>query len=361
MAYTTIDKPTDYFNTVTWSGDDTSPRNITGVGFQPDLVWGKVKSRIGNHWLIDSNRGTTGSLYRVLNADDTATEQTTNSGGTTSYGVVTTIGTDGFTVADGSLGDLNVNNTGDTYVSWNWLAGGSASSNTDGSITSTVSANTTAGFSIVSWTGSNANATIGHGLSSAPEFITIKNRNDASSWLTYLTTIGAGNFLRLNETNASASGSTPFNNTASTSSVFSVGANNDTNGSSDSMIAYCFSSVRGYSKIGRYTGNGSSDGTFVYTGFKPAWVMIKRTDTTNNWLMYDNKRDPDNLVGGILFPNLSNAEDVQTTNNILDFTSNGFKLRSSSAATNASGGSYIYMCFSENPFVTSTGIPTCAR
>jgi hypothetical protein len=173
--------------------------------------------------------------------------------------------------------------------------------------------------------------------------------------------IGNTKYLNLNQTNASGTASTVWQNTTPTSSVFSVGTSGSVNESGKNQLAYCFAEIEGYSKFGSYTGNGSTDGPFVYTGFKPAFVIIKRTDTTNNWLMYDNKRDPDNLVGGILFPNLSDAESIETTNNILDFTSNGFKLRSSSVATNASGGTYIYMAFAENPFVSSTGIPVVAR
>ena len=359
MAYTTIDKPTDYFNTITWSGDDTSPRNITGVGFQPDLVWGKVRSRIGNHWLIDSNRGTTGSLYRVLNADDTASEQTTNSGGTTSYGIVTTIGTDGFTVADGSLGDLNVNNTGDTYVSWNWLAGGTASSNTDGSITSSVSANTTAGFSIVSYTGTGANATVGHGLGSALDMVIVKNRDDVANWKVWHNYLSGTQVLELNNTDAVETPAV-WNSTIPTSSVFSVGTQNTVNGSGDNIIAYCFAEKKGYSKFGSYTGNGNADGTFVYTGFKPAWIMIKRTDSAEHWQMSDNKRNTFNVVDKGLFASGSFAES-SSSSYYIDYLSNGFKLRNTATWFNASGGSYIYMAFAENPFITSTGICCTAR
>ena len=365
MAYTTIDKPTDYFNTVTWSGDDTSPRNITGVGFQPDLVWGKVRSRIGNHWLIDSNRGTTGSLYKVLNADDSVAEQTTNTGGTTSYGIVTTIGTDGFTVADGSLGDLNVNNTGDTYVSWNWLAGGTASSNTDGSTTTSVSANTNSGFSIVSWTGTGSATTLGHGLNSKPEMIFIKNRDATQNWVVYNSYLSGTEghkalYLDLNYAETDQTGF--FNDTAATSSVFTVGSNGNTNNSGDDFIAYCFHSVKSYSKMGSYTGNGSTtDGTFVYTGHSVAWVMIKQSNEARDWVIYDNKRDAFNVKDNFIVPNSSNAEGSGNTSLQIDFLSNGFKLRGGNHALNKSGGSYIFMSFAESPFTTSTGIPTTAR
>ena len=349
MAYTTIDKPTDYFNTKLTTGTGNS-QAVTGLGFQPDWIWGKRRDSSGHNSLFDSVRGIT----KGLESNQTGAEFTS-----TDY--YSSFDSDGFTIASGGGGAGN--GSSQTAVQWNWLAGGTASSNSNGSITSSVSANTTAGFSIVSWTGSNANATFGHGLSSAPEFITIKNRNDASSWLTYLTTIGAGNFLRLNETNASASGSTPFNNTASTSSVFSVGENDDTNGSSDSMIAYCFSSVKGYSKIGSYTGNGNADGTFVYTGFKPAFFMIKRTTGSGyDWLMYDNKRQVSfNVIDDFLNANSNAAETTGNANQSLDFLSNGVKHRGNGASSNGSGVVYIYMAFAENPFTTSTGVPGTAR
>ena len=349
MAYTTIDKPTDYFNTKLTTGTGNS-QAVTGLGFQPDWIWGKRRDSSGHNSLFDSVRGIT----KGLESNQTGAEFTS-----TDY--YSSFDSDGFTIASGGGGAGN--GSSQTAVQWNWLAGGTASSNSNGSITSSVSANTTAGFSIVSWTGSNANATIGHGLSSAPEFITIKNRNDASSWLTYLTTIGAGNFLRLNETNASASGSTPFNNTASTSSVFSVGENDDTNGSSDSMIAYCFSSVKGYSKIGSYTGNGNADGTFVYTGFKPAFFMIKRTTGSGyDWLMYDNKRQVSfNVIDDFLNASSNAAETTGNANQSLDFLSNGVKHRGNGASSNGSGVVYIYMAFAESPFTTSTGVPTTAR
>ena len=343
MAYTTIDDPTSFFNTVLYSGSN-SDQSITGVGFQPDWVWIKNRSSTPSHMLNDVVRG----AGKQINSDNGNAELDRT--------YLKSFDSDGFSL-EGNVSDYNQNSS--NFVAWNWLAGGSASSNSDGSITSSVSANTTAGFSIVSWTGSNANATIGHGLSSAPEMIIFKNRSDASSWLTYLTIIGAGNFLRLNETNASASGSTPFNNTASTSSVFSVGANNDTNGSSDSMIAYCFSSVRGYSKIGSYTGNGNADGTFVYTGFKPAFVIFKETGV-GNWLMKDNKRPTYNQNDQYFY---ANGSDSEFNNSVvgMDFLSNGFKCRGTAGDMNGNGTTVIYMTFAENPFVTSTGIPTTAR
>ena len=350
MAYTTIDNPELYFQIVTYTGDGNTGRSITLPGdtdMQPDLVWLKSRGEAEHHQLTDSVRGVNKQLYSHL-AYGEATETDR----------ITAFNSDGFTIED----DVIVNKDTVAFVAWCWKAGGSGSSNEDGSINTTAtSANADAGFSIVSWTGSDANATIGHGLSSAPEFITIKNRTDTSSWLTYLTTIGAGNFLRLNETNASASGSTPFNDTASTSSVFSVGANNDTNGSSDSMIAYCFSSVQGFSKVGSYTGNGDDDGAFIYTGFKPAWVLTKQTNSTNHWHIHDNKRNSFNVVGKNLKADANNVEeDPAGGENSRDFLSNGFKFRDADH-NNGDGVPYIYMAFAEAPFVNSNGVPCNAR
>jgi hypothetical protein len=348
----TIDDGSQYFNTVFWTGDGSNPRSLTGVGFQPDWLWTKARNAAFGHNVYDSSRGDDGTAYYRLETQDTASEIAQPPAGH-----VTSLDSDGFSVTNGSSSDNIVNNTGTTYVAWNWLVnGGSTSSNTDGSITSTVQANTTAGFSIVTFTGDGNTSTVGHGLGTTPKFYIIKNRSNTGNWWTYTTAVdGSLDFFNLADTNTKSDSGL----SSPTTSVFSV--NSGVAPNTDNMVAYCFAEIEGYSKFGKYTGNGSSDGTFVYTGFRPAWVILKRTDTTNNWLMYDNKRDPDNLVGGILFPNLSNAESIETTNNILDFTSNGFKLRSSSVATNASGGTYIYMAFAENPFVSSTGIPVVAR
>jgi hypothetical protein len=351
MSYTNgLDKPSDYFNTKLTTGTGSS-QAVTGLGFQPDFLWGKRRDSTGNNTIFDVVRGIT----KGLETNSTGAEFTS-----TDY--YDSFDSDGFTIASGSSGCGN--GSGQTAVQWNWLADNtSGSSNTDGSITSTVSANTTSGFSIVSYTGTGAIATVGHGLGVAPAMIITKDRDSGGSgyWGVYHQSLGNTKALFLNLTNASGTNVAYWNNTSPTTSVFSLGDGSTSNVSSENHIAYCFAGKQGYSKFGSYTGNGNADGTFVYTGFKPAFVIVKRTDTTNNWLMYDNKRDPDNLVGGLLFPNLSNAEDIQTTANVYDFTSNGFKARSTYVATNASGGTYIYMCFAEHPFVTSTGIPTTAR
>ena len=345
-----IDKPSDYFNTVLYTGNATG-RTITGVGFQPDWVWGKVRSEAQDHVLVDSIRGATKQLY----SSDSAAEQTEAQG-------LTGFDSDGFTL--GTHAYFNGNSK--TYVAWNWKAGTSftndASGTGIGSIDSAGSFNNDSGFSIVSYTGTGSAGTIKHGLSTAPKMIIQKNRDETQPWWTYVESIGAGGQLRLNATNAAGSdGATLWNSTAPTSSVFSVGDNTGTNGSADKCIAYCFAEKQGYSKFGSYTGNGNADGTFVYTGFKPAWVMVKRTDSANDWCLYDNKRDTDNVVQDKLQPNQASAESDDTS---MDFVSNGFKFRETGGNFNANGGSYIYIAFAESPFVTSTdngSIPTTAR
>ena len=355
MAYTTIDKPTDYFNTITWSGVDGSDRALTGVGFQPDWVWSKARTDAYSHVLWDVVRGA--GANKELYSDLTQSEGGT--GSTASNGFISSFDSDGFSTDNGSANtNLYFNASGKTYVAWNWKAGGTGVSNTDGSITSTVSANTTSGFSIVSYTGNGSSgATIGHGLGSKPRFIVAKMRDSANNWLVQHGSLGATKRLLLDTTLAEST--QPFwGNTEPTSDVFSVGSVDLVNQSGNTYIAYCFAEKKGYSKFGSYTGNGNSDGTFVYTGFRPAFLIIKRTNASNNWHMYDNKRDTYNVADAVLYPNLSNAEGTDTT---VDFLSNGFKLRTAINFANGSGDSYIYMCFAENPFTTSTGIPTCAR
>jgi hypothetical protein len=352
MAYTDIDKPSDYFNTVTWTGTSDATTSVTGVNFQPDFIWIKNRVVADDHMLYDSVRGGDKRIF----SNSTAAEGTESQG-------IQSFDSNGFTTGThrGTGGD-----SGNTMVAWNWLASNTTASNTSGSITSTVSANTTSGFSIVSYTGngtSNDTATIGHGLGVGANFIIIKDRSDTSGWLVSSTALGWNNRLRLEGTQASASDTYAFGVSGVTpsSSTFTVSASSGddhTNISGDNYIAYCFAEKKGFSKFGSYTGNGSADGTFVYTGFKPAFVIIKRTDTTAFWRLYDNKRNTFNIVDKRIAPNDSGAE---TTADDLDFLSNGFKQRGTSGANNASGGSYIYMAFAENPFVTSTSIPCTAR
>ena len=337
MAYTTIDKPTDYFNTKLYTGNG-SGQSITGVGFSPEFLWLKERTSTSYHRLSDIIRGTNKQLSsNVSDAEETIST------------VVSSYDSDGFTVG----ADNGSNESGQTYVSWNWLAGGTASSNSDGSITSSVSANTTAGFSIVSYTGTGSNATVGHGLSSAPSMIIFKARG-TGNWLVYHQGIGNTHGIFLNTTSAKDDDATYFQDTNPTSSLFSIGTStlvNDTN----PYIAYCFAEKKGYSKFGSYTGNGDADGTFVYTGFKPAFFICKRyNDSGYDWLMYDNKRQVSfNVIDDFLKPNLADAETTGNANQSLDFLSNGVKFRGNGASSNGSGASYIFMAFAESPFVTA--------
>ena len=349
MAYTDIDKSDEYFNTVLYTGNNATGHAITGVGFQPDWTWIKERSSTSSHFVNDSVRGAGENLYTNL----TSAEGTNTA-------LFTSFDSDGFTIGNTNQG----NESGQTYVAWNWLADNtSGSSNTDGSITSTVSANTTSGFSIVSYTGNQTSgATVGHSLGSTPSMIIVKSRDTANSWAVYHKGIGATGLVWLNLNNATYTTSNIWNNTEPSSSVFTLG-NNDTttNKSGESYIAYCFAEKKGFSKFGSYIGNGNADGTFIYTGFKPAFVMTKRSNNTENWYILDNKRSPFNPPIKALSPNLSDAEDTNATGRIQDFLSNGFKLRTSDTAVNGSGDTYIYMAFAENPFVTSTGIAGTAR
>ena len=342
MSYTNgLDKPTDYFNTKLYTGNG-STQSITGVGFQPDWVWIKERSSTSSHALFDAIRGATIKLSsNNTDADNTSTAD------------LTSFDSDGFTNGDSGA----VNESGQTYASWNWLASNTTASNTDGSITSTVSANTTSGFRIVSYTGNGtAGATVGHGLGVVPKMIIVKKLSGVSTWNVYHQAIGNGKGLYLNTTDAQTTYTGFWNDTSPTSSVFTVGADNTTN--SATYIAYCFAEKTGYSKFGSYTGNGSTDGTFVYTGFKPAWIMIKRTDSTSNWLLYDNKREGYNQANDYLNPDNSNVEGGG--DNYLDLLSNGFKTRVASQSINVSGETYIYMVLGQS-LVGSNNVPCTAR
>ena len=319
---------------------------VTGVNFQPDFTW--IKNRDTTDWnrLLDSVRGATKELYsNSANTEDTQAQS------------LKSFDSDGFTL--GTLAEVNTNT--EAYVSWNWKAGGTAVSNTAGSITSSVSANTDSGFSIVTWTGTGANATVGHGLGSVPKMIILKNRDSDENWIVGNTSLGWTKYLSLNTTDSVSTVSNIWQDTTPTSSVFSIGASGKVNGSSNGMVVYAFADVKGFSKFGSYVGNGSTDGTFVYTGFKPSWLMVKRSSTSGtDWYMFDNKRNTFNVTNSYLDANTGDAE---VSNISFDFTSNGFKLRDSQTIVNGSGSTFIYMAFAENPLVanTSGGIPTTAR
>jgi hypothetical protein len=334
--------PGDYFNTVLYTGDDVDGRNITGVGFDPDFVWIKSRSLATSHLLNDVIRGGNATLFSEATYAETA-----NNGGGYLSGFVT----DGFSVTSGSSGDNAVNNTGSTYASWNWKANGSGVSNTDGDITSTVSANTDAGFSITLYTGDGTNGTrtVGHGLSQSPEFVIVKNRDVVQDWMVWTHDLPATENLRLNTTDAASTPSNRINSASSTTVELNADSGTKVNSLGDNFVMYCFHSVEGFSKIGSYVGNGSTDGPFVYTGFRPAFIMSKRTDSTGDWHMYDVKRDTYNYVHNAIWANYSSAEYDYGATQVWDILSNGFKARTSSVINNSSGATYIYMAFAEQP------------
>ena len=358
MAYTTIKKPSDYFNTKLYTGNG-STQSITGVGFQPDMTWIKSRTTGGggnnNHCINDVVRAKGSFGYPMIHPNLTASEYDPTSGNE----VITDFQSDGFDLG----GNENSNYNTATYASWNWLANGTGVSNTDGSITSTVSANTTSGFSIVSYSGNGTNgATVGHGLGVAPKTVIVKARttgNTQNWFVNYPFGTGDG-YIMLNSTNAGdGANSSVWNSTTPNSSTVTLGTTSGVNDASYDYIMYCFADVKGFSKFGSYVGNGNSDGTFVYTGFKPAFVLLKNYSAAgDSWQLHDNKRLGYNVDNNILFPNTSATE---STADVIDILSNGFKLRTTASGWNSSGGSYIYMCFAENPFVTSTSIPCTAR
>ena len=331
-----ISNGAQYMAATTYTGNgavQSISNSNNGVSFQPDMVWAKLRNGTNFHGLYDSVRGAT----LVIQSNTTTAEQTFTTG-------LTAFNSNGFT--SGSSGDTN--QSGSPYVAWQWKAGGTAVSNTAGSITSSVSANPTAGFSVVGYTGTGANATVGHGLGVAPSMIITKVRSTSGAdWSVYHASIGNTKCLFLDTTAAPSTSVNFWNNTSPTSTVFSIGISGGTNNSGNTMIAYCFAAVAGYSAFGSYTGNGSTDGPFVYLGFRPRFLMVKRTDSTANWIVEDTSRSTYNVTAAALYPNLSNAEDTSYSWDIL---SNGFKIRDNPPGDNASGGTYIYAAFAENPF-----------
>ena len=343
MPYTTIDKSSLHFNTKLYTGNGAE-QAITGVGFQPDFTWIKKRNGTAVHYLFDAVRGAT---YFVNSDQNYANQDNAQS--------LKSFDSDGFT-----LGTMaGANNNSDTFVSWNWRAGaGQGSSNTNGSINTTyTSVNTTGGFSISQYTGTGANATVGHGLGAAPKVVILKSTSNSSNWAVYHKEIGAGKMLNLNSTNAEATNNGYFNDTDPTNLVFSLGdEGNDTNGSGKTYIAYCFAEKTGYSKFSDYTGNGSAEGAFVYTGFKPAFVLVKRNEAGYSWGINDSKRPGYNETDKYLIPDTNASEQT----NAVDLVSNGFKFRSTAGGFNGSA-SYIYMAFAEAPLVGTNNIPATAR
>ena len=344
MAYTTINKSGDYFNTSLWSGNG-SAQTISGVGFQPDWLWTKCRSDSYSHILTDSVRGITKQLKSEGNA-----AEATNAQGVTAFNA------DGYVL--GTQADFAVN--GNTFVGWGWKANGAGSANTAGSINSTVSANTTSGFSIVSYTGnSTSGATVGHGLGAVPSMIIWKNLG-TDSWGVYHKSLGNTHAMFLDLTNASTSFSTLVNNTTPSSSLITLGSSTNSN-NSGGMIAYCFAEKTGYSKFGSYVGNGNADGTFIYTGFKPAFVLFKGSTIAENWWMFDTKRSESNVANDGLIASTSDSEYSNNATFKIDILSNGFKMRSTDSFANSSGNTYIYMAFAEAPLVGSNNVPCTAR
>ena len=333
-----------YFNPVLYTGNGGT-QSVTGVGFQPDWTWLKSRSGVIGHVLVDAVRG----VDKLLQSESTGAEST--------YGGVTAFNADGISVSTQSGTLSGTNKLSETYVAWNWKANGSGSTNTAGSITSTVSANTTSGFSVVTWTGSSTNSTVGHGLGVAPKLIITKPATEAGiDWFCYHESLGRSAYILLNSTNAAGAYTDYWGSTANNKfGVWRISWwwrwNNRVG---QTMIAYCFAEVAGYSKFGSYTGNGSADGPFIYTGFRPAYVMIKATSAiATPWVVKDKLRAANyNPQDGNLYPNLSNAEDT-TASVYIDLLSNGFKIRGTYAGINNSGSDFIFMAFAESPFKTS--------
>jgi hypothetical protein len=337
----------DYFKTALYTGTGSSGNAINTVGFQTDWLWIKRRNGATSHRLIDSSRG----VDRYLSSDTTNAEDDAT-------GIFTSFDSNGFTV-EGTANATNGNNN--PYVSWNWKVNGGTTTTNDasstgvGTIDSVIQANATAGFSIVTYTGTGSNGTIAHGLGVAPEMVWVKCRSSSGDWAVYRTdmhAVSAANNLRLHSSAAVYSAATMWNSTASTSTVFSVGTNSDSNASSRTYVAYCFASIEGYSKVGSYTGNGNNDGPFVSTGFKPAWVLIKNTARSADWRINDITRQDRNNAGySSAHLLLANSNSAEITNEYdIDFLSNGFKLRSSDVYENGSGELFVYMAFAEAPF-----------
>jgi len=349
MAYTTVPKSTAFFEPEIYTGSGSS-KTISTLNFQSDFTWIKNRATTDMHSLFDAVRGATKRISTNI-----LTPQATEAQDLTAFN------TNGFTV--GTSGAVNTNNV--NYASWNWKANGQGSSNTDGTINSTyTSASATSGFSIVTYTGTAANATVGHGLGVAPKFIMVKRLDNGSNWRCYHASIGA-NYNLIIAADGFQTTPTAWNNTAPTSSVFNLGSYDEVNGSSAPHVAYCFADVQGFSKFGSYIGEGSTNGTFVYTGFKPAFVITKNyadsggaSNNGGNWRMFDNKRLGYNVNNATLYPNLGNAEANETS---LDLLSNGFKFRGTSADYNQSGSKYVYMAWAEEPLVSTNGNAATAR
>jgi len=350
-AYTTIDDPSAFFKVQLYTGNGSANHAITfddtDTDMQPDLVWIKNRDATDSHCLFDAVRGATKLLIPDTNAAEATDADTVDS-----------FASDGFQVD----ADVKVNTDGEAYASWNWKAG-TTSGISGGTITpSSYSINTTSKFGIYAYTGnSTAGATIAHGLGSAPGWYVAKRLNSTASWSTYHKGLGATKVMRMDTTVAVSDTDAYFNDTEPTSTVFSFGADADLNNSSGTYVCYAWSEVQGYSKFGSYTGNGNADGTFVYTGFRPAFLIIKLTGGTDSWMLMDSKRLGYNPFTHQFFADGNNAEYTTTNADWCDLLSNGFKIRDTDAGRNGSGSNYIFMAFAEAPFVNSEGVPCNAR
>ena len=360
MAYTTINDPSAHHQTAIWTGNGVSGTAVVNDGnsnLQPDWLWGKIYDDNAdvtrNHWMIDSTRGLNKSL-----GTNTQSAEETNSGYLNSFD------SDGFTLGN----DGNSNDSGDLVVGWQWKANGGTTTTNDasatgvGTIDSVIQANTTAGFSIVTHTGTGSAGNIAHGLGAVPEWIITRNRTDGSTdWAIYHAHVGNAYYLELNTTDGRETASSVWGDTTPSSTTFRVGgANTKNNATSKEYISYCFTGKKGYSKFGGYKGNGTASGPFVYLGFKPAWLMIKVFNgNTGGWDMYDNTRTPFNSEVPSMLQANANAEHAQSDQ--VDFLSNGFKIRNTTGNQNGSNNDHVYMAFAENPFVTSGGTPGTAR
>ena len=350
MAYTTIDDPTIYFDTKLWTGTG-SEQAISSLGFQPDWVWIKRRDSSKNHRLTDSVRGATKEMYSDLSDAEDTQAQGLKSFDSTGF----TLGTNaGYNASSG------------TYVGWNWEAGTTSGISGSPSITpSGYSFSQTAGFSIIAYTGNaSVGATIPHGLGVAPAVIIFKNRDSSVKWAVYHhknTSAPETDHLQLNDTTATSDDDSILNDTAPGSSVITMKTSSSVNSNSVNYVAYCFSEIKGYSKHGSYTGNGDADGTFVYTGFRPAWIMIKKSSGTENWSMYDAKRNVNGTSNTLPLNADNTSDEAGNTGKNMDILSNGVKMKTSNGELNGSGDTYIYMAFAESPFVNSNGVPTNAR
>ena len=358
MGYTTIDDPTAHFQVKKYTGNGSSGHAITFDGnsnMQPDWLWNKVSSAADSHAMFDSNRG----VNKILFPNVTTVEATDGNGNLESFD------SNGFTVGGNQY---YANNNGATQMTWAWKANGGSTTTNDasstgvGTIDSVYQANTTAGFSIVLHTGTGSSGTIAHGLGVKPDWILTKNRTDGSTdWANYHVGLASAEYYAvLNSNAAQQAGSSVWGDTAPTSTVFTVGgANTKNNASNKNYISYCFAPIQGYSKFGSYKGNNNANGSFIYTGFRPAFFILKRYNSTGNWLIYDNKRDTLNEVLTYLVANATDAS--STASDGIDFLSNGVKIRRTGVSWNGDGDDYLYIAFAEHPFVTSKGTPTTAR